>query len=321
MDQLFSILTTHFKTEIQTPEHLLNKIENSSISPKPIVKELLFTWDWREFVTPLLSSHKLRNHSFKHSFIFKMENGKALMRAKKYPQHLEWSPAGGIQLLKDDLEFSPVPVSPFRIEKLAIDKVYADLVTKYFPTLEVTNRIVVQASWERTKTILENLPNKSNNLPKMNLLSLPRQAFGPAPAPAPPSYLEPFLDIEERELQGQVCIQEPVEGDFFDDIKVNMDVVVYSESKTKRPWVGRVQKLLQNSREFEILWYERRSRSLIFVPSVEKDGSPHLSGVSVDSVMFWEFAEKSDSDESFKISQEWFDKIMEEYINHDQCYI
>ena len=268
---------------------------------------------------PLLSGRKLKNHSFKHSFIFKKENSKALMRAKKYPQHSEWSPPGGIQLLMDDPEFNQVPVSPFRIEKLNLDKVYGDLVTRYFPTLEATERRGVEESWERTKMLLENLPKRANNLPKMNLHSLPRQTFGPAPTP--PSYLEPFLNTEERELQGQECILEPVEGHFHDDIQISMDVVVYSESQAQRPWVGRVLELLRSSREFQIQWYERRNRGQKYYPSVKKDGSPHLSVVSMDSVMFWEFTEKSIDEDSFKISSEWLSRIMEEYKSHDQCYI
>ena len=320
MDQLFSILTTHFKTEIQTPEHLLTKIENSNISPKPVVKELLFTWNWRDYVMPKLSDRKLKNHSFFYSFIFKKENGKAIMRYKKYPQHTEWKPAGGILLLKDNPNFTPIPVSPFRVESLNLDKVYGDLVTKYFPTLEQINRREVETSWERTKVMLENLPKRIDNLPKMNLQSLPRQTMGPIPTY--PSYLKPFLDkTGERELYGQECIEEPVDGDFHDEIQVDMDVVVYSETKAKRPWVGRVRQLLKGSREFEIQWYERKNKGLTFYPSVNKDGTPLLSIVSMDSVMFWEFTEKNDSDNSFKIGQERLAKIMDDYKSHDQCYV
>ena len=241
------------------------------------------------------------------------------MRAKKYPQHSEWNPLEGIQLLKDNQDFALVSVSPFRIEKLNLDKVYGDLVTKYFPTLDLRNRREVEASWERTKAVLENLPRKMDNFPKMNLQSLPRQTT--EPIPDHPSYLKPFIETEARELQGQKCIQEAIDGDFFNEIQTNMDVVVYSESKAHRPWVGRVQQLLPDTREFRIHWYGKKNKSLEFYPSVNKDGTPLMSVVSVDTVMFWEFSEKSLSDNSFKIDRDWFDKIMDEYKSHDQCYM
>ena len=268
---------------------------------------------------PKLSGRKLKNHSFQHSFIFKTENGKSLMRAKKYPQHKEWSPPEGIQLLKENQDFPLVPVSPFRVEKLCLEKVYADLVTKYFPTLELRNRREVEASWERTKTLIENLPRRSSNLPKMNLQRLPKQVD--EPIPIPPSYLEPFMVREERELEGQKGVLEARDGDFFDEITAQMDVAIYSETKVNRPWVGRVQELLSETREFRIRWYERKhKKSLVFHPSVNNDGSPYLSVVSVDTVMFWEFTEKL-SDDSFKVSREWLAKISDGYDSHDQCNI
>ena len=320
VDQLFSILTTQFKTEIQTPEHLLSKIENSSITPKPIVVKLLFTWNWRDDVIPKLRGRRLKNHSFQHSFVFKKERGKSLMRAKKYPQHTEWHPTEGIVLLKVDQEVAPVPLSPFRTEQLNLTKVFADLVTKYFPTLDGKNRSEVEKSWERTLTELENLQKKIHNFPKMNLLSLPRQTD--VPVPVYPSFLEPFLEAEERELQGQKCVEDASDGDFSSEILTNMDVVVYSEVKANRPWLGRVRRLLPETREFEIQWYCKRGRSLVFQPSVTKDDeTPFLSILSVDTVMYWEFTEKSVEDESFKISREWYEKIINEYNSHDQCNI
>ena len=268
---------------------------------------------------PKLSGSKLKNHSFQHSFLFKKERGKSVMRAKKYPQHSVWGPEEGIQLLKDNQEFEKVPVSPFRVEKLMLDKVYSDLVTKYFPTLELANRREVQSSWERTKATLENLPKKMINLPLMDVYSLPRQV--PAPIPTHPMYLELFLAPEERELEGQKCIQDAEDGDFFDEIQIQMDVAVYSEVKSKRPWIGRVVECITSRREFQIHWYEKKARSLLYYPSLNKDGSPLVSVVSVDCVMFWEFTTKSKIDESFKVSREWFDKVMDAYKSHDQCNI
>ena len=221
--------------------------------------------------------------------------------------------------MKENQDFPLVPVSPFRVEKLCLEKVFADLVTKYFPTLELNNRREVEVSWERTKSLIENLPRRMANLPKMNLHRLPKQEE--ATTPTLPSYLEPCLEREDRELEGQRGVLDASDGDFFNEISAQMDVVIYSETKVNRPWVGRVQELLSETREFRIRWYERKhKKSLLFQPSVNKDGSPYLSIVSVDTVMFWEFTEKL-SDDTFKVSREWLDKISDGYESHDLCNI
>ena len=90
--QLFSILTSEFKSEIKSPDHLLDKIRNSVISPKPLCEELLFIWEWRDFIKPNLSDRKLENHSFLHSFMVKKESGVSVFRAQKYPPR-QWSVA------------------------------------------------------------------------------------------------------------------------------------------------------------------------------------------------------------------------------------
>ena len=317
VDQLFSILTTEFKSEIRSPDHLLDKIKNSSICPKPIVKELLYIWDWKEYITDKLSGTKLQNHSFFHSFMFKLENGIAVMRAKKYPQHREWEPSSGIQLIRSDQVFDTVPVSEFRIEKLNLDKVFADLYVKYFPTVDPQHRRETEASWERIRCKLEGLPRREKSFPKMILQKLPRQVD--YLAPITPEYLEPLLNREERELVGERIVEEPEDGNFDNDLSVGVDVAIYSVSKAKRPWVGRVLKLLGN-REFEIRWYHRAQRSKQYIPSTNRDGSPMSSKLSVDTVMMWGFTEKN-MDGSFCISKQWLDRIAKCYEDHDMCEI
>ena len=166
------------------PDDLVQKIRNSPILPKPEVKELLYSYDWRSFVGPNLSGKKLQNHSFFFSFFLKKENGLAVFRGKKYPFNVEWTPESGIMLLKSNVEFVPVEASDFRIETLCIDKVFSDLYTKFFPTLETNERKIAEASWERLRTVLENLPKQQRNLTPMKILSFPKQ-FSPQPAVVP----------------------------------------------------------------------------------------------------------------------------------------
>ena len=40
------------------------------------------------------------------------------------------------------------------------------------------------------------------------------------------------------------------------DLSVGVDVVVYTEEKRDRPWLGRVLEIFNDSLEFRIHWYQ-----------------------------------------------------------------
>jgi hypothetical protein len=306
------------KSEIRCPDDLIQKIQQAPLIPKPEVEELLFTWDWRSFITPRLSEKTLHNHSFYHSFQMKKENGIVLFRAKKYTQCPEWGPEAGIKLLKDGFQCSPVPSSEFRIENLNLDKVYSDLYTKYFPTLDIQDRKENEASWERLRTVLENLPKKQNNLPPLRLSSLPRQ--NPSAPAVVPDYLEQFMSEDTPELVGEHCILEPFDGLFETDIRPGMDVAVYTRSVKDRPWLGRVVNVQEDGVSFEVQWFKKKGRTLTFQASLNKNGTRYTSVLALETVMLWEFSYNK-TDETFDISKEWLDKINDEYSSHDLCYV
>jgi hypothetical protein len=316
---LFSILASEFKAEIKSPDHLLDKIRNSVISPKPLCEELSFIWEWRDFIKPKLSDRKLENHFFLHSFMIKKESGVAVLRAKKYPQDSgHWLPQEGIKLLKDKVDFAEVGVAETRVEKLCLDGVFHGLYTKYFPQLIGPDKSEVIGSWERLKVVLENLPKKRNNLPKMKLYELPKQMS--SLKPVLPSYLEQFQSHETRELVGTKHVEDPEESSFVTEVKENMDVAIFTLQKSTRPWLGRVVSVMPGGKDFLIQWYKRKNKSLVFHASVNNNGTPFTSVMSTDSVMLWNFSDNR-SVTSFELSQEWFNRIMKEYCDHDVCYV
>ena len=317
VDQLFSILCRVLRSEIRCPDDLIRVITEAPVIPKPEVEELLYIWDWRGYITPKLTEKSLKNHSFYHSFQLKREDGRAVFRAKKYSQLTEWGPEVGIKLLKDGFEATPVPASEFRIETLNLDKVFSDLYTKFFPTLDTQDRQEAEASWERLRTKLENLPKKRENLLPMKLSSLPQ--IGPSAQPLVPNYLESVLSEDLPDLIGEHCVLDPVEGHFDVDIVPGMDVAVYSQSVKDRPWLGRVLKIEESKASFEIHWFKRKGRSFTFQGMFQSDGSPFKSMILLETVMMWEFSTKKQID-SFDISKDIYDKIMSEYVSHDACY-
>ena len=81
VDQLFSILTSEFKSDnITTVEDLKDKILNAPIQPKPVCKSLEYIFGWKDFVTPWLSAPQLANHSKYNSFSFHQKEGRAVLR-------------------------------------------------------------------------------------------------------------------------------------------------------------------------------------------------------------------------------------------------
>ena len=315
-DQLFSILTEEFKAEIRTVEELMTKIKKAPITPKAEVHHLFYIHDWKSFIIPNLMDKGLKNHSHYNSFQLKSENGLVNLRAKKFPQNSEWYPEEGIQLLKDVIDYEPVPPAVFRNEELCLEKVLTDLRKIYIPLTPEKDRKRVTDSWEKLANTLERIPKKQ--LPSMKIRDIMTQI--PSDPPCVP---EAILGFQEKEnppaLVGEHRPPNVVEGQFIDEWKIGMDVVLLTSSKKNRPWVGRVHKILSAS-EFEIQWFQRRNRSNIFWALKNKDETPYVSVASVESVMFWEMSRDSGPD-SFILSEYWLKRIQFEYDSHDACYV
>lgn len=292
-------------------DELLEKIRNAPITPKPSVDHLWYTWDWASFIK--IHMEELKNHSFYNAFQFHKEKGSVKMRYKKLPHDLEWKPPTGIKLISENVDFSPVTAEEFRVvEDLKLDEIFKS-VNKYLSTMTYSDRIKVSNSWDRVRETLESLPRRRPNLPTMKLLELPKQE---KQIPDLPEGL-PDLDQEVPDLVGEVFPAELEESDFSNSIVVDMDVVVYTKSKS-RPWVGRVVEVLPNGK-FILQWFSRRSRSKTFYAMLNKDGSKFVSEEECDAVMLWEMSiDKTET--SFVLTEYWLKKIQEEYENHDQCY-
>ena len=70
----------NFSKDIYTHEELKKIIFNSPLSPKPVVRDLTYTWGWKEFITPHLSTPQLESHTKYNSFVLTYENEKGVLR-------------------------------------------------------------------------------------------------------------------------------------------------------------------------------------------------------------------------------------------------
>lgn len=301
------------KSEIRSLDDLFEKLTGAPIHPKAEVEHFLYTWDWKSFISDKLTKKELENHSYYHQFQFVKESELVRMRAKHLPQDADWTPTSGLRLVRESVVYEPVPASEFRIEKLDLEHVFRDLL-KYFQTLPLPLRMKVSSSWDFLRETLEKLPSKQLNLEKMKILDLPKQA-----SVVSPTIPDEFSQIEEVEippLKGDIFPEDIEDGRIEDEIFEGLDVVCYTVSKSKRPWVGRVTEVLPGGK-FKINWYIRKKGDLNTFYAMKLRGQPFLSVQENACVILWGFSEQKDQN-SFVISNYWLAKIKCEYENYDK---
>ena len=147
----------------------------------------------------------------------------------------------------------------------------------------------------------------------MRLETLPKMTNS---QPLLPDEYEFVEETEIPPLIGEQYPEEVVDGVFDNNIIVGMDVVVYTLSTDKRPWVGRVLEVLRD-KKFRIQWFGRKGRGNKFYALNNADGSPYVTILETSVVMFWEICEAK-QESSFILSHVWMKKIAEEYAKYDQ---
>ena len=307
VDQLFSILANEFKSEILTIEDLKAKIVESPIEPKPVCNNLMYIYDWKSFIEDKLSSPPLQNTSFYNSFSFSSDRGDVKFRGKRLPQDDVLLPRGGIRIVRKNIIYEAVGAANFRVENINFDEIWKGLnLTVVQLGKEEQKR--VRLSWDRLRDSLESLPRRKKNLGKMEIFNLPKQSE--LMAPPVPDHLKPVEPVQE--LTGDKYPEVIEEGEFSKEIAEDMDVVVYTNDKCGRPWVGRIIKVLDD-KKFVLQWYTRKtSRSKTFYALLEVDGQPSTSVQEIESVMFWCMSEKR-TETSFDLSVYWMQVIEREY--------
>ena len=162
-------------------------------------------------------------------------------RGKKYITDSEWVPRAGIRLLEKgtDLE-SPVPVADVRVDKLNLPKVFQHL-QRYFETLPLDEVMVVRTSWDNLREELERLPKMKTHFPPMRLVNLPAAQVINESTILTKDVVDIIADDEIPELMGEKYPELVEEGEFANEVVVGMDVAIYTQEKTTRPWIGVVK--------------------------------------------------------------------------------
>ena len=81
--------------EISSVAGLVAELKSSPINPSPVVEELDFIWDWKNFINEKLSKPRLENHSLYHSFLFTGKAADSQFKYKLWISDKEWLPDTG----------------------------------------------------------------------------------------------------------------------------------------------------------------------------------------------------------------------------------
>ena len=218
-------------------------------------------------------------------------------------------PRSGIQLLKDEVVYDPVSVSEFRSSEIPFDIIIkvVNAMTRYFP-IEEKNRI--QACWDRDRENLERSIRRRRFAGRMDIQAFPKQVEPEIPSD---TLMEP---LDDDVLRGNIC-DEMIEGGDVNEIEVGTDCIVFTHSKSERPWTGRILELLPNN-EATIQWFVRRKgKKGMFEALLTPDGSPSVGAISLDSLMMWDITEQR-TESSFFLSNYWLEIIKAEYDDIDR---
>ena len=138
------------------------------------------------------------------------------------PQDKQYIPRSGIQLLQDDIVFSPVPAAEFRVESIQFDAIMKTL-RLMISNLPSDERNQIISSWDRLRDRLENLARRREYIPKMNILQFPKIRQNEL-QPAVDSLAEPLDDLV---IRGNICDEVAEDGN-VEELCEGVDVVVYT---------------------------------------------------------------------------------------------
>ena len=167
-------------------------------------------------------------------------------------------------------------MADFRTDDIRFDvimKTVGNMISK----LQLTDRIPIVNSWDRLREEMENMSRGRTAVKKMNLNEFPKINDIEDLPPLMDDLLE---SLDEHQIIGHLC-DEAVEEGRAEEICPGVDVVIYTKSKIKRPWVGRVHEMLPGDK-FMIQWYIREGRRKKFNAMINPDGTPATEEISLD---------------------------------------
>ena len=277
VDQMFSVFASHLrKVELPTFESLLIELKSIKINSSPVmVKEMKFSTDFVKRASPSLLN--IEGHSSFEQFKFRRENDRTTMYVKADELESSWQFGSGVKLYNQLPNFSNLSVAPFR-EHSEYSDIFSSVWTKYIPTLngkfsdfEISE---IKCNWERRINWLIELDTGDFTAFDIFLLK---------PVVVEDIEIPPEIPLKEPTLKA--TFHPPDFRDFsIDDLVKDCSVVLYTKSKSTRPWIGIFVERCEDQSCIKVQWLKKHNK--FYIPDNLMDGSPYISVVEVETVMF-----------------------------------
>lgn len=281
---MFSIFANNLnKKELPTVEVLLDELKNTVIGGvNPIVREMEFTTNFTKAVTPYLL--KLDGHSKFFQFKFVRDhNGDARLYLKEDELDPDTVFPRAVKLLKSVPDFADLSVTEFR-EETEYSRIFSSVWSKYIPTLEskYPEEYIdkVKSDWEKRIQFLIDI--KQSDYTAFDLGVLRKQT-----TLCRQGELIQMASTRDRDTQITATFY-PTEAASFSvqDIKNGDNLIFYTVAKSSRPWVGLcLEVVMEHDSVYVKTQWLKRERNL-FVPWLLSDGSPYISQVECECIMF-----------------------------------
>ena len=285
VDWMFGIIAQKLKRiDIPTFEALKSELANIEIQSKKLtVTEITHTSDFKKFIE---NGHllKIEGHRTFAQFIIRKENDKARLYLKYDELDNNFHFPNAISLLKDIPESVNLTVSSFR-QETAYSEIFDSVWKKYIPSLSPkfseTRISEIKVEWEKRIKFLIDL--KESNFMPFDLKKL-------KPLPPPESVPDRSVLLQGKSAEDRnVAVTAsfyPLDMSRFSatDLQKDSSLVFYSETKKWRPWIGLLVELCEDGLSVTVQWVKREKQN--FVLHFHRDGSPYLSSVPVESIMF-----------------------------------
>ena len=318
VDQVFSIFASHLrKLELPTFESLLSELRKIKIKSVPIiVREMEFTSDFVKKISSSLLN--IEGHTSFYQFRFRKENNKTRMHVKADELDSVWQFGAGIKLFDSLPDLKNIPVAPFREESEYSD-IFKSVWTKYIPSLQG------KFSEEEIQKIKDLWENRINHL--IGLKESYFQAFDISKLDVVASNMEvPTVPIEVPTKEPTLTATfYPIEMKDFDlsDLVKDCSVVFYTRTKVSRPWIGLFVELVIDgtSTKVKVQWLRKDKK--FFVLDTTGDGSPYISVLELESVMFTDVLRnvsyRGDRIGPYLLDRETKKHICDAYTEQDSC--
>ena len=287
VDWLFSVIAGKLlKLEIPSFEELKSELLKIQINDKSLnVLELTHTYDFKTFIE---DGHllKIEGHKQFSQFVIRRENEDTKLYLKLDELDNSFKFPNGINLLKNIPNVIKLKASPFRTDT-RYHEIFNQVIYKYIPSLagKYTEEEIdkIKNDWEKRMLMLIDL--SQNSFEPLIFEDLKPQQI--LPVRRKDSVEESDFQSREKDVSVKATFY-PLELQDFRacELKKGVNLVIYSSSKTSRPWMGVFLSLSDDANVIELQWLKKeKSRQNQYV--LHFNGKePYVSLVPVKSVMF-----------------------------------